>query len=99
MSPQRHTYNHLRSWYNEVIKYTGEEIPMVLVANKIDMAYDIKVKEKSVDFHHDRPQMTVSLCFKQKNWYRLSGPANESLKPYDLLGPNSHQSPYPKPSS
>jgi Rab-like protein 2 len=53
------TYQHLSDWYNEFREYCGE-VPCVLVANKIDVDYNVTRKEFKFASKHNLPFFFVS---------------------------------------
>jgi len=53
------TYQHLTDWYKELREYC-EGIPVVLVANKIDVDYNVTRKEFKFASKHDLPFFFVS---------------------------------------
>lgn len=53
------TYQHLADWYKELREYC-ENIPVVLVANKIDVDYNVTRKEFKFAAKHDLPFFFVS---------------------------------------
>lgn len=54
------TYQHLSDWYNEFREYCGGEVPCVLVANKIDVDYNVTRKEFKFASKHNLPFFFVS---------------------------------------
>ena len=53
------TYQHLSDWYNEFREYCGD-VPCVLVANKIDVDYNVTRKEFKFASKHNLPFFFVS---------------------------------------
>jgi Rab-like protein 2 len=53
------TYQHLSDWYKELREYC-EHIPCILVANKIDVDYNVTRKEFKFASKHDLPFFFVS---------------------------------------
>ena len=53
------TYQHLADWYKELREYC-EDIPVVLVANKIDVDYNVTRKEFKFASKHNLPFFFVS---------------------------------------
>ena len=53
------TYQHLADWYKELREYC-ENIPVVLVANKIDVDYNVTRKEFKFASKHNLPFFFVS---------------------------------------
>jgi small GTP-binding protein len=41
---QKQTYIEVRKWLNEILQFTGKNVPFVLIGNKIDMLSKVKTK-------------------------------------------------------
>lgn len=61
------TYNHVENWYRDISRIC-ENIPMVLVGNKIDVK-DKKVRLQNVTFHRERNIEFVSISAKSNIKY------------------------------
>ena len=78
------TYQHLTDWYKELREYC-ENIPVVLVANKIDVDYSVTRKEFKFATKHDLPFFFVSAA-DGTNVVKVFNSAIEEAKRYKESG-------------
>jgi len=54
----RSSYENVNSWYKEIVRVCGENIPIVLCGNKVDIQDEKRVvKTEEVTFHLDKENM------------------------------------------
>eukprot|EP01095_Lingulamoeba_sp_RSL-Kostka_P009197 TRINITY_DN3157_c1_g1_i1.p1 TRINITY_DN3157_c1_g1~~TRINITY_DN3157_c1_g1_i1.p1 ORF type:complete len:220 (+),score=61.58 TRINITY_DN3157_c1_g1_i1:231-890(+) len=59
----RTSYKNVNTWYKDLVRVTGVQIPIVLVGNKVDMK-DRKVKPKNITFHRKKGIQYYDLSVK-----------------------------------
>merc|ERR1711991_651102 len=69
----RVTYKNVPTWHRDLVRVCGENIPIVLVGNKVDVR-DRKVKPKNIIFHRKKHNM---------QYYDISAKSNYNFeKPF-----------------
>lgn len=66
---ERNSYKNIPNWHRQVVM-NCENIPMVLVGNKIEDANNIKIKQKQIIFHRK----------KNLGYYNVSAKANYQIE-------------------
>jgi GTP-binding nuclear protein Ran len=91
----RVTYKNVPTWHRDLVRVTGESIPIVLVGNKMDMK-DRKVKAKQITFHRKKNMAYYDISAKSNYNYekpflhlirKLSGETHLELVAMPALRP------------